>query len=321
MSAWLKLRVSVGWWGLSVFWGSDRRITYGATARLQLWGISTAHKYPPINGLNEKHNNSNLSHSYCTFALAKHFLSTFLINSKASGLYFSSSLPPSIFGVLYEGCDTESKSTSIKYIPKNTFRSQIKRCPCITPTAERHMWGISIANNVAEGVEQRIRVIESPYCDRNNCSHTGSRPSGAFCCLLVRTKYIFCILNGIPLKHIHARSWQRKRINSFLRRPWGVSKMSTCSMHAIYWLGCKIYQAQAGVWEHLRQHRFLAVFFPVFPFLSIHISNKSDQLALIHTDRVITLLAKQQGIISKYINSEPELCHSDHLFLWKHHWS
>ena len=64
----------------------------------------------------------------------------------------------------------------------------------------------SISPDVLEGVKQRITVIESPYCDRNNCSHTGARPTGAFCCLLARTKYIFCILNGIPFEHIHASS-------------------------------------------------------------------------------------------------------------------
>lgn len=38
---------------------------------------------------------------------------------------------------------------------------------------------------------------------------------------------------------------------------------------------------------------------------------------IIHIDRVITPLAEQQGLISKDPNSEPELCHCDHLFLWK----
>lgn len=32
--------------------------TYGATARLQLWGISTVHKCLPINGLTETQNNN-----------------------------------------------------------------------------------------------------------------------------------------------------------------------------------------------------------------------------------------------------------------------
>lgn len=63
-----------------------------------------------------------------------------------------------------------------------------------------------ISPDVLEGVKQQITVIESPYCDRNNCSHTGARPTGAFCCLLARTKYIFCILNGIPLQRICASS-------------------------------------------------------------------------------------------------------------------
>lgn len=61
-------------------------------------------------------------------------------------------------------------------------------------------------NDDLEAAKQWITVIESPYCTRNKCSHTGARPTGAFCCLLARTKYIFCILNGIPLEHVRASS-------------------------------------------------------------------------------------------------------------------
>lgn len=52
---------------LSVFWGSDRRITYGATVILQLWGISTVHKYIPINGFKQTYNNLKLSNGNCIF--------------------------------------------------------------------------------------------------------------------------------------------------------------------------------------------------------------------------------------------------------------
>lgn len=75
---------------------------------------------------------------------------------------------------------------------------------------------LNVVNDVPEGVMRWIIVIESPYCARNNCSHTGARPTGAFCCLLARTKYIFCILNGIPRERVRASSSPRMGINSFL---------------------------------------------------------------------------------------------------------
>lgn len=41
---------------------------------------------------------------------------------------------------------------------------------------------------------------------------------------------------------------------------------------------------------------------------------KSRSFVLMHADGLITCVEKQQGLIFKDLNGEPELCHTGHLF-------